>query len=447
MKQRHSIRLFAFLLPVFFLFLVLPASTAAAQAPASTGTVSEFEVNGLKVILKQRPGTQTVAAGIFVRGGTTNIIAANAGIENLLLNVASDGTARYPRTALRAEMARMGSTIGYSTSYDYSVFSMACTREHFDHTWDIFIDAALRPSLLPTDVELEKQRIIAGLKGEEVTPDGLLQASLARTVYAGHPYSVNPDGTPETVAKLTPADLKQYHQKIMQTSHLLLVIVGDLDMYSLKSRVTAAFATLPRGDYKAVPVPLLKFNAPHADVVPRSLPSNYVTGAFGGPAFGSTDFSALQVAINILQDRVFSEVRVKRNLSYAPVAFVRSQGASLGGIYVTAVDVNQTAGIMLKEVTRIKKETVDADTLSAVVAQFVTQYYLDNETSAAQGGALARYELMGGGWRNAETLLERLRAVTPADVQRVSQQYMHNFQFIVVGDEKSVNKQVLTTDP
>src|SRR6185503_528114 len=52
-------------------------SVVAKQA----ALVSEFEVNGLKVLLKRREGSLTVAAGLFIRGGTANINAENAGIE------------------------------------------------------------------------------------------------------------------------------------------------------------------------------------------------------------------------------------------------------------------------------------------------------------------------------------------------------------------------------
>jgi zinc protease len=52
-------------------------SVVAKQA----ALVSEFDVNGLKVLLKRREGSLTVAAGLFIRGGSTNINAQNAGIE------------------------------------------------------------------------------------------------------------------------------------------------------------------------------------------------------------------------------------------------------------------------------------------------------------------------------------------------------------------------------
>ena len=65
------------------------------------------------------------------------------------------------------------------------------------------------------------------------------------------------------------------------------------------------------------------------------------------------DIHAMQIASSILRDRVFEEVRVKRNLSYAPSAFLNSQGANVGGIYVTAVDANKAVRVMLDEIKRL----------------------------------------------------------------------------------------------
>src|SRR4029077_9148190 len=82
--------------------------------------------------------------------------------------------------------------------------------------------------------------------------------------------------------------------------------------------------------------------------------------------------------------------------------------------------------------------------IKAVVAQFLTTYYLGQETNAAQAAALAEYELIGGGWRNSLLFLEKLRAVTPADVQRVSQKYMRNIRFVVLGNPAQIDTSVST---
>ena len=152
----------------------------------------------------------------------------------------------------------------------------------------------------------------------------------------------------------------------------------------------------------------------------------------------------MRIASSILRDRVFQEVRAKRNLSYAPEAFLRSQGANIGGIYVTAVDANQSVHLMLDEIARLQKETIDNQDIQAVVAQYLTSYYLGQETNAAQAAELAQFELLGGGWRNSMSVIEQLSAVTPADVQKVALKYMRNIRFVVLGDPKSIDTRVFT---
>ncbi len=404
--------------------------------------VTEFEINGLKVLVKRREGSQTIAAGLFIRGGVENISASNAGVEAFMLNVASEASANFPRDRMRKETARMGTVISDGVNYDYSALSMAATRANFDRSWEIFTDVALHPSFTKEDVTLVQSRILAGLQGETDEPDAYLQRLQDRAAYAGHPYLNRPEGTADNIRRLTAEDLRAYHQKIMQTSRLLLVIVGDLDPAQLKTRITASFGKLPRGDYKPQPLPPLTFTSSTVDVTSRELPTNYIQGLFTAPSITSPDIYPMRVASSLLRDRVFEEVRVKRNLSYAPDAFLRNQSANIGGLYVTAVDANQAVRVMLNEIARLQREPIGRDDINAVIAQFLTSYYIGEETNAAQAAELAQYELIGGGWRNSLTFLEKLRAVTPADVQRVAQKYMRNIRFVVLGNPQQIDKNV-----
>lgn len=450
----HRIGKRVFALSAFCLLLtitVVAQTTAPAPAPApdfqqviarQASLISEFDVNGLKVLVKKREGSQTVAAGLFIRGGVENITAVNAGVEAFMLNVASEASANYPRERMRKELARMGTVIGDGVNYDYSALSMTATRANFDRSWDIFTDIALRPSFTKEDVELVKSRMVASLSDDADEPDTYLQRLQERVAYAGHPYLKRPEGTAETIAKLTAEDLRAYHQRIMQTSHLLLVIVGDLDPAQLKMRIAATFGKLPRGNYKPAALPQLAFSASTLEVTSRELPTNYVQGLFTAPPITSPDIYPMYVASSMLRDRVFEEVRVRRNLSYAPDAFLRTQAANIGGIYVTAVDANQAVRVMLNEINRLQREPVSRDDITAVIAQFLTTYYIGQETNAAQSADLARYELIGGGWRNSLQFLEKLQAVTPAQVQQVSQKYMRNIRFVVLGNPSQIDKTV-----
>src|SRR6266850_1272269 len=205
----------------FCLFVISLAAPLVAQEAQSSGVVarpvavarplalsdaaalvSEFDVNGLKVLIKRREGSQTVVAGLFIKGGARNISAVNAGIENLMLDAASEATVNFPRQRLRTELSRMGTAISSGVNYDYSALTLGSTRANFDRSWDIFTDVALRPAFTIEDVERVRNRIVLSIRGDADTPDSYLQALQAHVAYAGHPYLNDPHGTAEAVSRL-----------------------------------------------------------------------------------------------------------------------------------------------------------------------------------------------------------------------------------------------------
>src|SRR5438270_8239096 len=120
-----SLRRALTLLTLLALALMASAAIAQPQTPTPAPTpdfqsviarqaalVTEFDVNGLKVLVKKREGSLTVAAGLFIRGGSENLTPQNAGVEAFMLNVASEASASYPRERMRKEMSRMGTVIG-----------------------------------------------------------------------------------------------------------------------------------------------------------------------------------------------------------------------------------------------------------------------------------------------------------------------------------------------
>ena len=415
-------------------------AAASREVADSLRLVSEFEVNGLKVLVKRREGSQSVVAGLFLRGGARNVTAQNAGVESLMLDVATEASQRFPLEQMRRELSRTGTSLSYGINYDYSVLSLGSTRRHFDRSWEIFVDAALHPSFTQADFDRVKNRTVASRSDDEDTPDSFLQLLQSRVAYAGHPYLNDPRGTAASVRGLTLDDVKRYHAQMMQTSRLLLVVVGDVDPAQIRQKVEASFGKLPRGDYRPEPVPQLTFRTPTVAVTQRELPTNYVQGVFAAPPPNSPDFYAMRVASSVLQSRVFAVVRVRHQLSYAPDAFLYSQGANLGGISVTSVDANQSVQLMLREIARLQTEEIRPDEIKGTAQHFLTRYYMGQETNAAQAGELAQYELIGGGWRNSAVFIERLRAVTPADVKRAANTYMRNLQFVVLGDPRQIDK-------
>ncbi len=163
--------------------------------------VTEFDVNGLKVLVKRRTSAPTVAAGLFIRGGARNISDKNAGIESFMLNVATEGSKKFPREVLRRELAKTGSSIGSSASNDYSVLSLATTRQNFDKSWEIFTDIALNPAFAAQDMALVRDKILTGLREQETDNENFLQDLQERVVNAKKPYDNDTSGNPEKISK------------------------------------------------------------------------------------------------------------------------------------------------------------------------------------------------------------------------------------------------------
>ena len=454
--------LLAGLLPAAFSAQVALAQTAPAQskpapavaddarkattAAAAAALVTEFEVNGLKVLVKRRAGSQTVSGGLFLRGGARNVTAENAGVEALMWDTATEASVGFPRAEMRRELSRMGTAISYGVNYDYSALTFGTTRANFDRSWEIFTDVALRPAFTDEDFKRIQARAIVGRRGEADSPESQLEVLQSRAAYAGHPYSVDPRGTVESVSRLTVEDVRRFHKGMLETSRLLLVVVGDLDPAILRGRVEASFGKLPRGNYRAAAPPPLSFAAPSVEFTTRAIPTNYIQGVFAAPPLTDRDIHAMRIASSFLNDRVLIEVRFRRNLSYAPSAFLRDQGANVGGVYVTADNqkANEAVSVMLYEIGRLQRETVAPEELATQINGYLTRYYMNQETNGAQGGELAMYELLGGGWRNSLAVLDNVRAVTPADVQRVARKYMRNLRFVVIGDPARVDKNLFT---
>ena len=418
------------------------AQTRAGVPSTSGSNITELDINGLKVLIKRRPGAPTVSAGLYIRGGVGNYSSENSGIEEMTLQAMAEGSVKFPQASMRRELSRMGSSVSGTASYDYGVFAMASTNENFSRTWELFSDSALRPAFETQSIEVIRERILTVLRTQSNSPDGFLDLLSKRVSYRNHPYSKTPLGNIDTIGRFKESDLRRYHTEIMRTSQLLLIIVGDVQINEIASRVEESFGRLPKGSYKNVVVPELAFARPSVEVISRPFETTYVRGVFSAPNLTNPDYYAMRVAISYLQMLVYQEVRTARNLSYAPDAEMDDLLGNSASIYVTSTDVNQAVSVMLDQIKLLKRAPLGEDQISGVPNFFLTTYYIDNETNAAQNGELARYELLGRGWRDADKFISNISAVTPQDIQRVALKYMNNIQFVIVGNQSGLNREI-----
>jgi zinc protease len=418
-------------------------ATAGALDPragvADTMTTS-YDVGGVRVIHRRVTANDVVAANLYLLGGAQQITAADAGIEPFLLEVSERGTKRYPKAALREAMARLGSVIVVEPSADWTMIGLRATTAGFDSTFAVLADRVAAPTLDSAEVEFVRGQYESAVRQRRDSPDALVDYLADSVAFAGHPYALETTGTERSIATITAADLRRYQRSQMVTSRMLLVVVGNVDRARVERIVSRTLAaTLPRGSYRWTPPPPLPARDRGGLVaVPRTLPTNYILGYYNGPPATSADYQALRIAAAALGGRLFAEVRSRRNLTYAVNAPFVERAVSAGGLYVTTVQPDTVIAIMRDEVSRLKRDLVDPDGLDRLVQQFITEYFLNNETNSDQATFLARAQLYRGDYRAADSFVDELRRVSPEDVRRVARKYMTGVSFAYLGDPSRV---------
>jgi len=441
-----------------FAALLLPATTAsvaaatpreapsipAAVAAPDTATTTRFDVDGVTVILRRNTASEVVAANLYLLGGARQITPANAGIEALLLLASERGTRRFPGAAVRQRTAMLGSTISIEANDDWSAIGLHAIRTTFDSTWAILADRVMAPTLAPAEVELAREQMIAGARQRATHPDDAAEELADSLLYQRHPYARAATGTPASLAAITVPQLRAYHAQQFVTSRMLLVVVGNVERADVERLVRGTIATMPRGAYKWSPPPPVDGSARALAIDNRALPTNYVLGYVPGPVATSRDYVALRVATAVLSGRLYTEVRSRRNLSYDVESQFIERAQGVGGLYVTTVDPNAVLRIMRRELSTLQTETVDPEGLKRLAQQFITEYYLKNETNADQANVLARAEVFAGDYRAADRFMEDLTHVTPEDIRRVARTYLKDFRFAYVGDASKLDRSLLT---
>ena len=413
-------------------------------ALAMTALTTSFDVSGVHVILRQNNANNVVAANLYLLGGARQVTEANAGIEPILLDVSERGTRQYPKNALRRAMAKLGSEIVISASADWTMFGIRSSAEVFDSTWAIFADRVVHPTLAKSEISVVKAQYLSGIRQRRDDPDALADLLADSITFVGHPYAVSVGGNEKSIQAIDSAALRDYQRTQFVTSRMLLVVVGNIDRAHVERLVNKSIGQLPRGNYAWTAPPRVPESQTAVVVARRQLPTNYILGYYSGPLAKGEDYQALRVATSVLTGRMFAEIRTRQNLTYDVHAPFVDRAATVGGLYVTTASPDTALKLMRAAIVDLQQGMLDPAGLKQLEEQFITEYFLDNETNAAQADFLARSQLYGGDYREADRFVDELKSVTPEAVQRVARKYMKGFRFAYVGDPSKLNPRTIS---
>ena len=326
---------------------------------------------------------------------------------------------------------------------DYSVLTMQGIKQNWDKAWDLFAQAALEPTFPAAEVEIVRGQMMDAVKRRTDDPDTYLNFLADSAFYSGHPYSVVPAGTEASLKSITRDALAAWHKQRMTKENLLIVVVGNVPRADLTTKIQQAFANLPATGGRATPVRTVASVTPDLIAVQRDLPTNYITGFFVAPSLADPDYVAFRVATDMLGDRLFEEVRTKRNMTYAVAAGLDTRVANRGRVYVTAIAPDTTMKVIFSTVRELQTGKLDPALVAENANASLTAYLMGQETNMGQAATLGLWELSGGGWQNYNRFIEAYRKVTAADIQRVARKYMTHGRFVLIGDPSKLTRSVV----
>ncbi|MEO7769330.1 MAG: pitrilysin family protein, partial [Ferruginibacter sp.] len=420
------------LLAFLLLCIVVPAL-------AQKGDAYEMNVNGVKVIV-QPSGNEIVEIQTIIKGGVQNYPAALQGIESISISALTEcGTLKDDKNSFKNKLDKVSAQVNGYSGMDYASFSMNCIKGDFNLVWPLYVDALTTPRFDQKEFTRIKQDAINALKAQASDPDNAIAKMARKIAFAGKNYSKSPEGTEVSISKITAAQAKAYYQSILTKSRMLIVVVGEIEKEELISKIKAMLATVPAGKPFVLKKELFTAAKNTFQAEKKDLATNYIQGITGGPAPGTPEFNAFQLAMRIFYDRHFLEIRTKNGLSYAPATWFDGGTTPSANIFVSTTDPDKYIVTAKSLIEKIKKDGFSTEEVKNMKTTYLTSFFYRQETNNAQAGSLVANEVLHNNWRRALTLNEDLKKVSVKDIDNVFNKYISNISWVYQGNPDKVN--------
>jgi predicted Zn-dependent peptidase len=449
------------------LLLVLSAAMLAAtpgigqqkQTPPAGGPPKAFTLpahetyvlaNGMKVTLVPYGNIPKVSVSLSLRAGVLNEPKDGLGVADTTGELLKEGTTSLSASALAEAAARMGSTLTVSSGPDETAFDMDVLSEYGADAVKLLADVLQHPLLPESELPRLKTNMLRQIAVAKSQPGQIALARFRKLMYGDHPYG-DTLPTEETVNKMTITDAKKFYTENYGAARAHLYVAGKFDAAAVKKAIEAGFAGWAKGPAAIENVPKPKTQrllevtdrpgAPQATVfvglpVPNATsPDNIpltVTNALLGGSFGS---------------RITSNIREKLGCTYSPSSQVSRRYRD--AYWVETADITtdctgKSLGEIFGEIQRLQKEAPGAAELQGIQSYLSGIFVIQNSSRGALIGQLRYVDLQGLGDDYLKTYVQKVNAVTPADVQKMTAEYIKPEQMtiVVVGDKAKITSQL-----
>ncbi|HLO85407.1 MAG TPA: pitrilysin family protein [Nostocaceae cyanobacterium] len=288
-----------------------------------------------------------------------------------------------------------------------------------------FLEPVFREFYKERDVILEERRLRV-----ENSPTGLMVEKFIDTAFKVHPYRRPVIGYDEDIRNLSPTDVQQFFNTYYVPSNLTIAIVGDVNPDEVKKLAKIYF-----GRYAAKPKPQrqIPVESPQTETREASLqlPSQplYFEG-YHRPAITHPDNAVYDMISSLLSDgrtsRLYKSLVEQQRLALSAQGYGGFPGDKYPNLMffyaLTAPGhtVDEVATALRAEIEKLKIEPVSDAELERLKTQAKASVLRSLDSNMGMAKLLAEYDVKTGSWRNLFTELERIAAVTPADIQRVA---------------------------
>lgn len=408
--------------------LCLALSSAFAQSATTS-----FYVDGIKVIFKPTV-KDMVNVRMFFRGGVSNYSASQAGIENFALAATTEcGTKKYDGNVFRDKADKYSINIGSESTYDYGDIQMQCVAQYLNEGWDLFTEAVVNPVFDAGEVELLRNKVQAAVRQVQSDPDKHADQLMIENAFAGTPYQVDPNGTDETLDKLTAANLKAYYKSILNKKQLFIVVAGKISKEELVKKIHASFAKLPSKTYTPPVYRTPVWKDYKVLTEKRSLSTNYINAIMNSPPVTSRDYVPYELGISVLSGSLFSDLRTSLNLSYDPGAESVMRKMPYTSMSVSTNQPKAAVQEMVKVLNLVKEYGVSEEGLKQLKSSYITTNFIKLQSTSAITGSLGEAEIYGG-WEKAEQLPDIINKVTVAQIDAALNKYIVGLRWAYLGN-------------
>jgi predicted Zn-dependent peptidase len=422
--------------------------TAPAPFPAPKiqlgNSVQTVLPNGLKVIVVENHKLPRVSFQLFI-DQPIRLEGELAGLSDIAGQLLKSGTKTRNKAQIDEAIDFIGANLSTSSS---GIFAGSLTK-HKDKLLEIMTDVLFNPAFPAAEFDKVKKQTLSGLASGKDDPN-TISNNVSQTLRYGknHPYGELT--TEKTVDKITVDQCKKFYQTYFKPNISYLIIVGDIKPVDAQALALKYFGKWVKGV-----IPTATFPQPKA---PQQTEVDFVNkdGAVQSVVTvtypldlkpGSPDEIKADLMNSILGSgnigRLYKNLREDKGFTYGAYSSLSSDkevGSFTADASVRNVVTDSSVTEFLKELNLLRDKKVGAEELSSTKAEMAGSFARSLESPQTIAGFalnIARYKLPKDYY---QTYLQKIAAVTEADVQAMAQKYLQPNQarIIVVGNQDEV---------